>query len=99
MKKLFVYLCLCATITACQKKPKPEEIQQHLKKAMTEFLYNSVNNDSTRVKFRVQEVIYFEQDNGYECEFKVGMIQNEKDTTGVMKALVTKDFAKVSRKL
>ncbi len=99
MKKLFACLFLFATITACQKKPKPEEVQKHLKKAMTEFLYTSVNNDSSRVQFRVHEVIYFEQDNGYECEFRVGMIQNGNDTTGVMKALVTKDFAKVSRKL
>lgn len=98
MKKLFCLLALVCMV-ACQKKPKPSEVQQHLKKAMSEFLYNSVNNDSSKVKFDVKDVIYFEDAEAYECEFNVRMVQAGKDTTGVMKATVTKDFTKVSRKL
>lgn len=98
MKKILACLFLLSVI-ACQKKPKPAEIEQHLKKAMSAFLYESVNNDSSRVKFEVKEVIFFEETDGYECEFKVNMVQAGKDTLGVMKAMVTKDFAKVSRKL
>lgn len=98
MKKILVCLLLLSLL-ACQKKPKPAEVEQRLKKAMTEFLYQSVNNDSSRVKFDVKEVIFFEEAEGYECEFKVNMAQSGKDTLGVMKAVVTKDFTKVSRKL
>jgi hypothetical protein len=98
MKKMLCLLAFCAAI-ACQKKPKPSEVQQHLKKAMAEFLYQSVNNDSSKVRFEVKDVIYFEEPEAYECEFNVRMIQSGKDTTGVMKATVTKDFAKVNRKL
>lgn len=98
MRKTLPVLVLLL-LFACQKKPKPSEVQQHLKKAMTEFLYQSVNNDSSRVKFDVREVIYFEDVNAYECEFRVRMQQQGRDTTGVMKATVTRDFAKVSRKL
>lgn len=98
MKKILACLLLLSLL-ACQKKPKPAEVEQRLKKAMSEFLYQSVNNDSSRVKFDVKEVIYFEEAGGYECEFKVNMVQAGKDTLGVMKAVVTKDFTKVSRKL
>lgn len=98
MKKILACLILLS-VFACQKKPKPDEVEQRLKKAMSEFLYQSVNNDSSRVTFDVKEVIYFEEAEGYECEFKVNMAQAGKDTLGVMKATVTKDFTKVSRKL
>lgn len=98
MKKLLV-LSAIVWFSSCQKKPRPSEVQQHLAKAMTEFLYHSVNNDSSRVKFEVKEVVYFEEANSYDCEFRVHMVQAGKDTTGVMKASVSKDFAKVNRKL
>lgn len=98
MKKILTCL-LFLGLLACQKRPKPAEIEERLKKAFSGFLYGSVNNDSSRVKFRVTEVIYFEEKEGYECEFKVNMSQAGKDTLGVMKATVAKDFSKVSRKL
>ena len=98
MKKiLFCLLCLVAL--SCQKKPKQSEVQDRLKKAMSGFLYESVNNDSSKVKFTVKEVVFFEDKEFYECEFNVRMVQVDKDTTGIMRARVTKDFAKVSRKL
>jgi hypothetical protein len=98
MKKILACFLLLSLI-ACQKKPKPAEVTERLKKAFTGFLYESVNNDSSRVRFRVEEVIYYEEQEGYECEFKVNMLQAGKDTLGVMKATVAKDFSKVSRKL
>lgn len=66
---------------------------------MTEFLFNSANRDTSAVKFDVKEVLYFEDVEFYECEFNVAMKQNGKDTVGVMKARVTKDFAGVTRKM
>lgn len=98
MKKILARLLLLGLL-ACQKRPKPAEVEERLKKAFSGFLYESVNNDSSRVKFRVVEVFYFEEQEGYECEFKVNMAQAGKDTLGVMKATVAKDFSKVSRKL
>ena len=98
MKKILACLLLIISLS-CQKKPKPAEVEKHLKKAMTSFLYESVNNDSSRVKFYVKEVFFFEDTEFYECEFNVQMQQNGKDTTGVMKARVTKDFSKVNRKM
>ncbi|MCK9403123.1 MAG: hypothetical protein M0Q26_06965 [Chitinophagaceae bacterium] len=98
MKKIIVSL-LFITALACQKKPKPAEVEMHLKKAMSEFLYESVNNDSTKVKFDVQEVIYYEELESYECEFKVNMKQDGKDTVGQMTATITRDFTKVKRKI
>ncbi len=98
MKKIVICL-LFITALACQKKPQPTEVEMHLKKAMSEFLYKSVNNDSDKVKFDVKEVIYFEGEESYECEFKVNMLQDGKDTSGQMTATITKDFTKVKRKL
>lgn len=98
MKNILFCLLLMLGL-GCQKKPKVSEVQKHLTKAMTHFLYQSVNNDSARVKFRVKDVIYFEDTDFFECEFTVDMQQNGKDTTGVMKARINKDFTRVSRKL
>lgn len=98
MKKILICL-FCLLALSCQKKPKPAEVQEHLKKAMSGFLYESVHNDSSKVKFDVKEVIFFEDNEFYECEFNVRMLQDGKDTTGVMRARITKDFVKVSRKL
>ena len=98
MKKIFFCL-LCILAISCQKKPKQAEVQDHLKKAMSGFLYESINNDSSKVKYDVKDVLFFEDREFYECEFNVRMLQDGKDTTGVMKARVTKDFTKVSRKL
>jgi hypothetical protein len=97
MKKYLFGLLLVLTLS-CEKNPKKDEVVSHLKKAMTEFLFESVNKDTSVVKFDVKEVIYFEDKNFYECEFNVQMKQNGKDTLGIMKARVTKDFSKVNRK-
>lgn len=99
MKKALCYLLIMATI-ACQRKPEATAVEKHLKKAMSAFLYKEVNNDSSRVRFHVKEVVYFKEADFYECEFTVGMqTAAGKDTTGIMKARITRDFAKVTRKL
>jgi hypothetical protein len=99
MKKLVFFLALVIfSLVSCQKKPKTEEVNEHLNKAMREFLYSTVNNDSSKVKFDVQEVLFYEAANFYECEYKVRVVSPGKDTTGIMKARVSKDFTKVNRK-
>ena len=97
-KKILVCLLLILGL-CCQKKPKPSELEKQLRKTMSAFLYKSVNNDSSKVKYDVKEVIFFEAPDFYECEFNVKMSQAGKDTTGVMGARITKDFLRVSRKL
>ena|SRR6478672_4917850 len=91
-------LMLFAVGIACSPKPTPTDVSDRLKRAMSEFLYRSVNNDSSRVKFRVNEVTYFADKEFYECEFKVNMMQAGHDTTAMMRARVASDFSKVVRK-
>jgi len=91
-------LCLSLLLAlACGTRPKPEEVESRLKRTMSEFLYQSVNNDSSKVKFEVKQVIYFADKEFYECEFKVKMLQAGHDTIAGMKARVAKDFSKVVR--
>lgn len=97
MKKYMIALLVLFAIS-CVKNPKKDEVISHLKKAMSEFLFEKANKDTSVVKFDVQEVLYFEDKNFYECEFNVKMKQNGKDTIGIMKARVSKDFSSVLRK-
>ena len=97
MKKisaLFFALILCA----CNRNLSPEELQAKLKSTMTDFLYKNVKYDSSKVKYRVQDVIYYIDKDSYDCEFKVFMsVKGGKDTLGDMRAKISKDFTKVSR--
>lgn len=97
MRMIAAFLLLAFGI-ACSPKPTPADVSDRLKRAMSEFLYRSVNNDSSRVKFRVNEVTYFADKEFYECEFKVNMLQAGHDTTAMMRARVASDFSKVVRK-
>ncbi len=72
-------------------------LKQDLKTSMQAFLYNAINNDSSNVKYRVQDVVYYEDKDQYTCDFKVHMKAKLFDTTGIMKAYISKDFKKVNR--
>ena len=96
MKKTAICLLLLSTI-ACRKKYTRSEIESELSNAMLRSLYEKVDNDSSRVKYRVQQVYYFEEPNSFDCEFRVKMLVNGHDTTGVMKATIDKKFSKVTR--
>jgi hypothetical protein len=65
---------------------------------MASFLKKSLNNDSAAVRFDVKDVSYFADASFYECEFTVSMISKKLDTTGIMRARVSKDFSTVTRK-
>jgi hypothetical protein len=92
-----IILVLVLMIVACNANPGTEELKDKLKSAMTDFLYKGVNYDSAKVKFRVQDVVYYEDKNTYDCQFKVWMHENDKDTIGTMFAFVSKDFKTVKR--
>ncbi len=97
MKRLTVAI-IASLFLFCCVYDKKENTEERLKKAMTEFLYASVNNDSSRVKYNVQNVTYFEEEIDYQCEFTVHVsVQGQSDTTGKMTAEISKDFEKVTR--
>ena len=73
------------------------EVENDLKTTMQKYLYTSVNNDSSTVKYRVLDVTYYEESDEYLCEFKVHMKTTTVDTTGVMKANISKDLKKIVR--
>lgn len=83
---------------SCERKLSQNDVENELKKAMTALLYKSVGNDSSKVKYQVVGVTYFEDKQFYECEFKVHMTTKTSDTTGIMAARVSKDFSRVARK-
>ena len=90
---LFVML-----IISCRAKNSSETgIEDDLKKAMQFYLYNAINNDSSNVKYHVQGVTFSEDKNKYICKFRVNLKAKLFDTTGIMKANVSRDFKKVER--
>lgn len=96
MKKT-IFFGLILMFFSCKKKMTREELETKLKDTFTSSLYERVNYDSSKVKYRVLEIAYFEEPNAYSCEFKVKMILPDHDTTGSMKATIMKDFSKVDR--
>jgi hypothetical protein len=66
---------------------------------MQTYLYSAVNNDSSNVKYYVDSVVYFDDNikNRYVCVFTVHMKEKLFDTTGEMKAYISKDFKTVTR--
>ena len=97
MKKIFALLYI-VSLGACNANPSPAEVEQKLKTAMNDYLYKSVNYDSSKVKYRVQNVVYFNDKDYYDCEFKVFMsVAGGKDSMGSMNARISKDFKTVLR--
>jgi hypothetical protein len=84
---------------ACKAKDPGPELQKNLKTAMQKYLYESINNDSSNVKYHVEQVVYFddEKKNAYICDFTVNMKTKLHDTTGIMRATVSRDFKTVTR--
>jgi hypothetical protein len=85
---------------SCRRHLSRSEAETQLKKAMTNYLYKQINYDSSKAKYEIQQVDFFEDKDFYECEFKVRLhiTQKNHDTTGIMTARVSKDFSTVRRK-
>jgi hypothetical protein len=99
MKKNYI-LIFFLMLFACNANPSPDVLKEKLKSAMTTFLYKRVNFDSSKVKYKVQDVIYYDdkEKNYYDCQFKVLMsVPNKKDTVGFMFAYISKDFKDIKR--
>ncbi len=65
---------------------------------MAQYLNSPKRVDSTKVKFTVLDVAYYEDKTVFDCQFKVHMKNATTDTVGDMGATVSKDFSKVKRK-
>ena len=98
MKRL-IAIFLFSFLAACNINPKPEEVEQKLKTTMLDYLYkNNLKGDSSKVKFRIQNVYYYDNKVEYTCEFRIKMLMvGKKDTVGFMKAVISKDFSDVKR--
>jgi hypothetical protein len=97
MKKL-VSILFIFTIISCNANLSENEVKENLKTAMNDYLYKSVNYDSSQVKYRVRDVVYYSDKDYYDCEFKVFMlVTGGKDSMGTMNAKITKDFKTVLR--
>jgi hypothetical protein len=94
----YLFFFFISILFSCKAKDTtPAEIRQELKAAMQTSLYQRVNFDSTNVKYYVENVSYFEEPDKYICEFTVRMKEKLFDTTGIMRANISKDFKKVAR--
>jgi hypothetical protein len=84
---------------SCKRSLSPAEVKDNLEKAMATHLIEEQGGDTTRLKFKMVDVNYFEDKDFYECEFSVRLLrEGGKDTTGLIKGRVSKDFSKVTKK-
>ena len=99
MKFRFLILLLTVFVFACKAKDPALQIQNDLKNSMQTYLYNGVNNDSSNIKYHVEKVVYYDDNikKKYICEFTVHMKTKLFDTTGIMKAYISRDFKTVER--
>jgi hypothetical protein len=96
---LFALLLISmGTFISCKRSMTKEELEGQLKAAMSNSLNKQVNFDSTKAKFDVLTVNYFEDKTFYQCEFRVRLRKPGLDTTGGMAANISKDFITVNRK-
>ena len=91
MKFIFSCSILLLLLGACQRK---DSTSDDLKTAMQQYLYSSINNDSSNIKYHVDSVVYFNDaiKKRYVCVFTVHMKEKLFDTTGEMKGLYIKRF-------
>jgi hypothetical protein len=94
---IFAILSLISMLSCQSKNPGSPGVADTLKKTMQAYLYKAVNNDSSYVKYHIEKVSFSDDGNQYSCKFTVHMKAKNFDTTGIMKANVSKDFLKVDR--
>ena len=96
-QKVLIIACLLLAMTACKRRLTTDQVKENLEKTMTDFLENRRPQGAPPLKFQVLDVIYYEDVNQYDCEFKIKLYRPDgTDTTGMVKGKVSKDFSKVS---
>lgn len=99
--KTIIFALVVFCFIACKKKPNDAGVENNLSNAMLNYLWTTHKKDTSDVKFQILSVYYYEEKPFYECDFNVHMrvLSKNYDTTGVMKARVSKDFNTVKRKI
>ena len=83
----------------CKRPLAPVQVKENLEKAMSNYLIAEQGGDTSHFRFKMEDLNYFEDKEFYECEFRVRLFrQSGKDTTGLIKARISKDFSKVTKK-
>jgi len=98
-EKIFFIACPAKFFPAKRNMTREDTEQKIKKDAMLNNLYSAVQFDSSKVKYSVLQVIFYDDVvfNQYDCEFKVHMIKPPLDTIGTMKAYISRDFQTVRR--
>ncbi len=95
MKYFFSLVFLLALGAGCKEKQSSEaRVEKKLKETMKDYLDQKPHPG---VVFTVKDVIFYANKNHYNCEFRVNMHTDKKDTTGTMVAIISNDFSKVER--
>jgi hypothetical protein len=95
MKYFFSFLLLLSLAVGCKSKASAEtELENKLIKTMKDYLDANAKLSTVAT---VKDVIYDDRGKYYYCEFHVNLHNVNKDTTGTMVALISKDFKTVER--
>jgi len=97
MKYFYYTILLLTLVTACrQKMLSGKELEDKLIETMKEHLDKTLQPGT---EFTINDMTYYPDQirRHYNCEFDVIMHAGNKDTSGVMKALISNDFKNVER--
>ncbi|HCL84140.1 MAG TPA: hypothetical protein DIC22_09205 [Chitinophagaceae bacterium] len=98
---VLIVLFIGSGLFSCVKRQGKKELEDNLKAAMGVYLNHRPGIDTSRVQFTVLEVVYYDDKKDYICDFKVHMKEKTpdqiKDTTGTMRARISRDFKDVTR--
>lgn len=97
MKYFYYTILLLALVTSCrQKLISGKELEDKLIETMKEHLDETL---PAGTEFTIKDLTYYPDQikRHYNCEFGVIMRAGNKDTSGVMKAIISDDFKKVAR--
>jgi hypothetical protein len=98
MKYLFTFMLLLAFIAGCKPRViSGVELETKLKETMQNYLDTTLRPEA---KATIKDVVYFPErsKSSYICEFHVNLHFGNRDTTGVMTAIISNDFKKVERR-
>lgn len=97
MKYIICFLLVFTAAIGCKPKVlSGADLENKLKETMAVHLNKTPHPE---VQFNVKKVTYFPETdkNDYICKFQVDMHYKDKDTTGIMKAVISNDFKSVER--
>jgi hypothetical protein len=97
MKYFFSLILLVSLGIGCKQKIlSGKELEDKLIQTMADHLHKTLKPG---VEFTIKDVSYYPEKGKklYICTFHVDMHTGNKDTTGIMTALIPNDFSKVER--